>query len=121
MGRGHSLPLITSTMIIAEMGTTPNIQLWRGDITATDFTLLLINTTSEEVTRIEGLHDTTPSRHIITLVPPKEAWDILPNGEYEYYIENKGSILALGLLKNIKSNESYEYDTKDIYTEYRAE
>lgn len=121
MGRELPLPLITTTMIIAEKGIAPHIQLWRGDITATDFTLLLINTTSEEVTRIEGLHDTTPSRHIITLVPPKEAWETLPNGEYEYYIENKGSILALGLLKNIKPNESYEYDTESIYTEYRAE
>lgn len=119
MGRGYSLPLITTTMIIAEKGITPHIQLWRGDITATDFTLLLINTTSEEVTRIEGLHDTTPSRHIITLVPPKEAWETLPNGEYEYYIENKGSILALGLLKNIENIENIGYDTEDIYTEYR--
>ena len=108
-------------MIIAEMGIAPNIQLWRGDITASDFTLLLINTTSEEVTRIEGLHDITPSRHIITLVPPKEAWETLPNGEYEYYIEHKGGILALGLLKNIKTTENIGYDTEDIYTEYRAE
>ena len=108
-------------MIIAEMGVAPNIQLWRGDISAFDFTLLLINTTSEEVTRIEGLRDTTPSCHIITLVPPKETWKTLPNGEYEYYIEHKGSILALGLLKNIKPDESYEYDTESIYTEYRAE
>lgn len=103
------------------MGVAPDIQLWRGDISASNFTLLLINTTSEEVTRIEGLRDTTPSCHIITLVPPKEAWETLPNGEYEYYIESKGSILALGLLKNIKTTESYEYDTESIYTEYRAE
>lgn len=106
-------------MIIAEKGVAPHIQLWRGDITAKDFTLLLINTTSEEVTRIEGLHDTTPSRHIITLVPPKEAWDTLPNGEYEYYIEHKGSILALGLLKNIENIENIGYDTEDYFTEYR--
>lgn len=108
-------------MIIAEMGIAPNIQLWRGDISASDFTLLLINTTSEEVTRIEGLRDMTPTRHTITIIPHKDIWEALPNGEYEYYIEHKGSILALGLLKNIKPNESYEYDTEDIYTEYRAE
>lgn len=106
-------------MIIAEMGVVPNIQLWRGDISASNFTLLLINTTSEEVTRIEGLRDMTPTRHTITIIPKKDVWEALPNGEYEYYIEHKGSILASGLLKNIKPNESYEYDTESIYTEYR--
>ena len=106
-------------MIIAEKGATPHIQLWRGDITATIFYLRLINTTSKVETLIEGLRDITPSRHIITLVPPKEAWNTLPNGEYEYYIENKGSILALGLLKNIENIENIGYDTEDIYTEYR--
>lgn len=101
------------------MGVAPNIQLWRGDISACSFNLRLVNTMSGEVTHMEGLRDMTPTRHIITLVPPKEAWETLPNGEYEYYIEHKGSILASGLLKNIKPNESYEYDTESIYTEYR--
>ena len=61
----------------------------------------------------------TPSRHTIKLIPPKEVWDTLPSGEYEYYIENNGSILYMGLLQNIKNGESYEYDTEDTYTEYR--
>ena len=108
-------------MIIAEKGVVPNILMWRGDISAYVFNLRLVNTTSEVVTLFEGLRDLTPSRHTIKLTPPKEVWDTMPSGEYEYYIENKGSILALGLLKNIKPNESYEYDTEDIYTEYRAE
>ena len=108
-------------MIIAEKGIIPNIQLWRGDISATDFDLRLVNTASEVVTIIEGLHDNTPSRHIITLVPPKEVWGTLPNGEYEYYIEHNESILAMGLLQNIKNTETIGYDTEDDYTEYRAE
>lgn len=108
-------------MIIAEKGIIPNIQLWRGDISATDFDLRLVNTTSEVDTIIEGLRDNTPSRHIITLVPPKEVWETLPNGEYEYYIEHNESILAMGLLQNIKNTENIGYDTEDDYTEYRAE
>lgn len=106
-------------MIIAEKGIVPNILLWRGDISAYAFDLRLVNTTSEVVTLFEGLRDMTPSRHTIKLIPPKEVWDTLPSGEYEYYIENNGSILYMGLLQNIKNGESYEYDTEDTYTEYR--
>lgn len=106
-------------MIIAEIGVAPNIQLWRGDISAYSFNLRLVNTMSGEVTHIEGLRDMTPTRHTIQIILPKDKWEALPNGEYEYYIENKGSILASGLLRNIKPNESYEYDTESIYTEYR--
>lgn len=106
-------------MIIAEMGIAPNIQLWRGDISAFNFELRLVNTTSGVAKVFKGLRDMTPTRHTITLIPPKDEWETLPSGEYEYYIEHKGSILASGLLKNIKPNESYEYDTESIYTEYR--
>jgi hypothetical protein len=106
-------------MIIAEMGVAPDIQLWRGDISACFFNLRLVNTMSGEVTHIEGLRDMTPTRHTIQIIPKKDVWEALPNGEYEYYIEHEGSILASGLLKNIKPNESYEYDTGSIYTEYR--
>lgn len=108
-------------MIIAEKGATPHIQLWRGDITATMFYLRLINTTSKVETLIEGLRDITPSRHIITLVPPTDRWETLPSGEYEYNIEYNGGILASGLLKNIKDTENIGYDTDEYYTEYRAE
>ena len=108
-------------MLIAEKGIIPNIQLWRGDISASTFDLRLVNTTSEVVTLIEGLRDLTPSRHTIKLIPPKDVWESLPSGEYEYYVEYKGSILAAGLLQNIKANENYGYVTEDIYTEYRAE
>ena len=107
-------------MIIAEKGINPNILLWRGDISAEIFDLRLVNTTSEVVTIIEGLRDITPSRHTIRLIPPKEIWETLPSGEYEYYIENNERILAAGLLRNIKNNENYEYDADNIFTEYRA-
>lgn len=106
-------------MLIAERGIIPNIQLWRGDISASTFDLRLIHTTSEVVTLIEGMRDYTPSRQTIKLVPPADVWESLPSGEYEYYIENKGSILAAGLLQNIKVNENYGYDTEHYYTEYR--
>lgn len=106
-------------MIIAEKGIVPNITLWRGDISAYTFDLKLVNTTNEVVTIFEGLRDTTPSRHTIKLIPPKEVWESLPSGEYEYYVESNDGILAAGLLKNIKHGESYEYNTEDTYTEYR--
>lgn len=108
-------------MIIAEKGATPHIQLWRGDITANNFILRLRNTTSKVVTLIEGLRDITPTRHIITLVPPADRWETLPSGEYEYSIECNGGILDSGLLKNIKDTENIGYDTDEYYTEYRAE
>lgn len=106
-------------MIIAEKGILPNIQLWRGDISAFTFDLRLVNTTTEDVTHIKGLRDMTPSRHTIKLVPPKDVWESLPSGEYEYYVENNGSILAAGLLKNINNIKNYEYNTEHYYTEYR--
>lgn len=106
-------------MIIAEKGTTPDIQLWRGDISACFFNLRLVNTMSGEVTHIEGLRDMTPTRHTIQIIPKKDVWEALPNGEYEYYIEHEGSILASGLLKNIKNTEKLSYDTEYDYTEYR--
>ena len=107
-------------MIIAEKGIVPNITLWRGDITAATFDLRLVNKTSETVTLFQGLTDQTPARHTIKLVPPYEAWLSLPSGEYEYYIENEGITLAVGLLQNIENKESYEYNTDNIFTEYRA-
>lgn len=107
-------------MIIAEKGIVPNITLWRGDITASTFDLRLVNTTSKAVSFFEGLTDQTPARHTIKLLPPQEAWKDLPSGEYEYYIENEGITLAVGLLQNIENKESYEYDTDNIFTEYRA-
>ena len=107
-------------MIIAEKGILPNILLWRGDISAYTFDLRIVNMTSGVVTLIEGLRDMTPSRHTIKLIPPKEVWGNLPSGEYEYYVENNERILSAGLLRNIKSNENYEYDTDNIFTEYRA-
>lgn len=107
-------------MLIAEKGIIPNIQLWRGDISANSFDLRLVNTTSEVVTLIEGMRDYTPSRQTIKLIPPADVWESLPSGEYEYYVEHNGSILAAGLLKNIKANENYGYDTEHYYTEYRA-
>lgn len=107
-------------MIIAEKGIIPDIKLWRGDISAYRLDLRLIHTNSEVVTLIEGLRDLTPSRPTIKLIPPADVWKSLPGGEYEYYVEYKGSILAAGLLKNIKANENYSYDTEHYYTEYRA-
>lgn len=108
-------------MIIAEWGIVPDIKLWRGDISAYRLDLRLIHTNSEVVTLIEGLRDITPSRPTIKLIPPADVWKSLPGGEYEYYVEHNGSILAAGLLQNIKANENYGYVTEDIYTEYRAE
>lgn len=106
-------------MIIADKGIVPTIQLWRGDISASIFNLRLINTTSEVVTIVERISDLTPSRMTIKLMPPQEVWEGLPSGEYEYYVENNGSILAAGLLTNIKENEVINYDTDHYYTEYR--
>lgn len=107
-------------MIIAEKGIVPDILMWRGDISAYTFDLKLVNTTSGVVTIFEGLNDMTPSRHTIKLMPPSEVWHDLPSGEYEYYVENNGSILYAGLLKNNNNIESDGYSTDNTYIEYRA-
>lgn len=107
-------------MIIADKGIVPNINLWRGDISASIFDLRLVNTTSEVVTLIEAMRDYTPSRHTIRLIPPKDVWESLPSGEYEYYVEDNGRIVAAGLLRNIKNDNKHGYESEHYYTEYRA-
>jgi hypothetical protein len=106
-------------MIIADKGILPNILIWRGDISAASFDLRLVHTSTQVVTLIKALRDNTPSRLTIKLIPPKDVWATLPSGEYEYYIQDKGRIVATGLLKNIKNSSDYDYDTEHLYTEYR--
>lgn len=105
-------------MIIAD-NNAPVITLWRGDISATAFEVLLTSMTTREVTDFGVICDTTPTSHTISLGLRREIWEALPSGEYEFTIKHKGDIYYRGLIKKISETTSYSYDTDDEYTEYR--
>lgn len=108
-------------IITNDNGLSPYIKIWRGDIEATAYDLRVVNTTSEVITLFKSLSDITPEKPTIMLAPDNEVWATLPNGEYEYYVEVKGRIVAAGLLRNIKREKDYEFSTEHYYTEYRRE
>lgn len=105
-------------IITTDNGLAPYLTFWRGDIRAEAFTLRVVNTTTEVVTIFDGLTDVTPDRLTIMLAPDNEVWDALPNGEYEYYVEVRGRIVSAGLLRNIKRERVYEYETGEKFYEY---
>lgn len=95
------------------------IQCWRGDITATEFTLAVVSTATLKEYIFEGLHDSTPDDLTITLTPPSAEWSALPIGEYTYEIVADDKVVAIGLLKLDRDNISTtEYEQSIEYVEY---
>lgn len=101
-------------------GIRQYLTFWRGDIKDTTFTLKLRDTTSNERYEFADLEDLTPNRLTVMLSPELEDWERVPEGEFEYIIENTAGTRqhACGLLQNVKNRRTSEYEQTTEYSEY---
>lgn len=106
----HSLAMITAEATIT---------CWRGDISATEFTLTVVSTATLQERSFQGLRDETPDALVITLTPTSAEWSSLPIGEYTYEIVADNKVVAMGLLKlDRETIRTTEYDQSIEYVEY---